>query len=48
MTAVGLIILLAALGLSLAVGVLSHGHILFIGLPLLFGAPLAALFGRRR
>ena len=44
----GLVILLLALALSAAIALLSHGHILFIGLPLLFGVPLAGVFGRRR
>ncbi len=48
MTITGVVILLAALVLSVAVGVLSHCHVLFLGLPLLVGAPLATLFGRRR
>ena len=48
MTITGVAILLAALGLSVAIGILSHGHVLFLGLPLLIGAPLATLFGRRR
>ena len=48
MSMLGLVILLVALALSVGVGVLSHGHVLFIGLPLLFGLPLAGVFGRRR
>ena len=48
MNFIGLTILLVALAFSIAIAVLSHGHILFIGLPLLFGAPLAGVFGRRR
>ncbi len=48
MSFLGLAILLVALALSVAVAVFSHGHILFIGLPLLFGVPLAGMFGRRR
>ena len=48
MTITGVVILIAALGLSVAIGLLTHGHVLFLGLPLLVGAPLATLFGRRR
>ena len=48
MTIIGVAILATALGLSVAIGILSHGHVLFLGLPLLVGAPLATLFGRRR
>ena len=47
MNRVGLVILFAAIALSVAIAVLSRGHILFIGLPLLFGIPLAGVFGRR-
>jgi len=45
---IGLLILVAAVALSVAVAVLTHGHVVFIALPLLFGLPLAGLFGRRR
>ena len=48
MNPIGLVILLIALALSVGIAVLSHGHILLIGLPLLFGLPLAGMFGRRR
>ena len=48
MNPLGLVILLATVVLSVAIAVLSRGHILFIGLPLLFGLPLAGVFGRRR
>ena len=48
MNPIGFVILLAALALSVAIAVLSHGYVLFIGLPLLFGLPLAGVFGRRR
>ncbi len=48
MTSISLAILLAAVALSVALAVLSHGHVLFIGLPLLFGVPLAGMFRRRR
>jgi hypothetical protein len=47
MSRVGLIILLAAVALSLAITLLSHGRFIFIGLPLLVGLPLAGAFGRR-
>lgn len=43
-----LIILLVSVALSVAIAVLTRGHFLFIGLPLLFGLPLAGLLGRRR
>ena len=48
MSLIGLVILIASLALSVAIAVLSHGHVLFIGLPLLLGVPLAGVFGRGR
>ena len=48
MSRLGVAILLFSVALSVAVAAFSHGHVLFIGLPLLFGLPLAGLLGRRR
>ena len=48
MTGIGLLILLASIALSVAITVLSHGHVALIALPLLIGVPLAGVFGRRR
>ncbi len=48
MSSAGLVILLAAVALSVAITVLSHGHVVLIALPLLIGVPLAGVFGRRR
>ena len=48
MNLTGLAILLAALALSVLIVVLTHGHVLFLGIPLLFGVPLAGIFGRTR
>lgn len=42
------LILLIAVGASVAVTVASRGHFVLIALPLLFGAPLVAIFRRRR
>jgi hypothetical protein len=42
------LILLIALAASVAVSLVSHGHFVLIALPLLFGAPLVAVFRRRR
>ncbi len=43
-----LIIILASIALSAALALISHGHILFLGLPLVIGLPLAGLSSRRR
>ena len=48
MNALGLLILLAAIGVSVAVYFITHGHVLLIALPLVLGLPLAGVFGRRR
>lgn len=48
MTALGLIILLASLGVSAAIYFLTGGHVLLVALPLMIGLPLAGAFGRRR
>ncbi len=48
MNGIGLAILLASIALSVAITVLSHGHVVLIALPLLIGVPLAGVFGRRR
>ena len=48
MSSVGLVVLLAAVALSVALTTLSHGHVMLIALPLLIGVPLAGAFGRRR
>lgn len=48
MSRVGLLILIASLVLTAVIAWLSHGHVLFVFLPLLIGAPLASLFRRRR
>ena len=48
MSRLGLLILLIAIVLSVAVSFLSHGRMMLIALPLLLGAPLAGLFGRGR
>jgi hypothetical protein len=42
------LILLIALAVSVAVSFASRGHFVLIALPLLVGAPLAAMFRRRR
>ena len=47
MSRLGLLILLAAIAVSVAVSFLSHGRVLLVALPLLFGAPLVGLFRRR-
>jgi hypothetical protein len=44
----GVLILVVALALSVAITWLSHGRFIFIGVPLLFAVPLAGVFGRRR
>jgi hypothetical protein len=48
MNALGIAILLGSILLSVVIAVISHGHMIFIGLPLLFGLPLAGILGRRR
>lgn len=48
MSRTGVLILVIALLVSVAVTVLSHGRFILIGLPLLFGLPLAGALGRRR
>lgn len=48
MNRTGLLILVASIAVSIAITMLSGGRFIFIGLPLLFGLPLAGLFGRRR
>ncbi|HEY2051473.1 MAG TPA: hypothetical protein VGH03_19210 [Caulobacteraceae bacterium] len=48
MSRLGWLILLVALAVSIAVTFVSRGHFVLIALPLLFGAPLAALFRGRR
>jgi hypothetical protein len=44
---IAFLILAASLALSVLIAVLTHGHVLFLFLPLAFGLPLAALFRRR-
>jgi hypothetical protein len=44
----GLLILVISIALSVLLAVLTHGHVLFFGLPLVIGLPLAGVFGRRR
>jgi hypothetical protein len=44
----GWLILAVALAASAAVTLASRGHFVLIAAPLLIGAPLAALFRRRR
>ena len=48
MNALGIAILLGSILLSVVIAVISRGHVIFIGLPLLFGLPLAGILGRRR
>ena len=48
MNLTGVVILLAASALSVVIAVLTHGHVLFLGIPLLVGLPLAGVFGRTR
>ena len=48
MNLVGLVIIAVALAISITIGVLSHGHVIFFALPLVLGLPLAGLLGRRR
>lgn len=48
MNRTGLIILVVAIVVSVAVTALSGGRFILIGLPLLFGLPFTGLFGRRR
>jgi len=48
MGVIAVAILIGSLALSALIAVATHGHVLFIALPLLFGLPLAGLFGRRR
>ena len=47
MNRTGLTILVVAVLISVLVTLLSHGQVILIGLPLLFGVPLAGFFGRR-
>ena len=47
MNPLALAILLASVALSVAITCLSHGHVVLIALPLLFGLPLAGFFRRR-
>jgi hypothetical protein len=48
MGVIGFAILIGSLALSALIASATHGHVLFIALPLLFGLPLAGFFGRRR
>ncbi|HSZ52046.1 MAG TPA: hypothetical protein VK801_10785 [Caulobacteraceae bacterium] len=48
MSRTGWLILLVALAASIAITLTTRGHFVLIALPLLFGAPLAAIFRRRR
>lgn len=48
MNRTGLIVLVVAIVISIAVTVFSGGRFILIGLPLLFGLPLAGMFGRGR
>ena len=48
MNLTGVVILVAASALSVVIAVLTHGHVLLVGIPLLFGLPLAGVFGRTR
>ncbi|HEY1928629.1 MAG TPA: hypothetical protein VGG92_14270 [Caulobacteraceae bacterium] len=48
MSRTGWLILLVALAISVAITLATHGHFVLVALPLLFGAPLAAIFRRRR
>jgi len=43
-----LVIVLGSVALSALIAVATHGHVLFLALPLVFGLPLAGLFRRRR
>lgn len=48
MGVIGIAILLGSLALSALIAVATHAHVVFFFLPLIFGLPLAGLFGRRR
>ncbi|MBV8682999.1 MAG: hypothetical protein JO111_09015 [Caulobacteraceae bacterium] len=48
MSRTGWLILAIAVAVSVAVTLASRGHFVLIALPLLLGAPLAAIFRRRR
>jgi hypothetical protein len=48
MSRTGWLILLVALVASVVITIAARGHVVLIALPLLFGAPLAAIFRRRR
>jgi hypothetical protein len=48
MSRTGWLILIIALAASVAITLTTRGHFVLIALPLLFGAPLAAIFRRRR
>jgi hypothetical protein len=45
---VALLIVVGSVALSVLIAVATHGHVLFLALPLVFGLPLAGLFRRRR
>jgi hypothetical protein len=47
-TPVAVLIVIGSVLLSVLVAAASHGHVLFLALPLVFGLPLAGLFRRRR
>jgi hypothetical protein len=44
----GFLILAISILLSVVLAIVTHGHVLFFGLPLVIGLPLAGIFGRRR
>ena len=48
MSRTGWLILVAAILVSVLIAVATRGHVILFALPLLFGLPLAGIFGRRR
>ncbi len=48
MSLIGWLIIAVSAALTALIAIATHGHVLFVCLPLLFGLPLAGAVGRRK